>query len=228
VLKIGRATESIEVALGAALAGLPGRVRGTVRSEAPWSRLGVVSLETAGGNAWSGLILRGPTTSVAHDGSYELAEPVGERTVVVFDLSTGAILGVADPGTVTAGGERRVDLVVDATAVEVAVGGPGFCADRSYTLEVRPRQSPLPPGVGGLHLERMDVDRPGRYCGMGCRLAIGERRVQLLLPHGAHVLRLLPTSDENRTQEQFAQLATAAVDVGTNPLAVALELPAAK
>jgi hypothetical protein len=224
--KIANDTRKISISLADALAELPARLHGTVRSTVPWSRLGVISLETAASYI-SGWLLRGPVAPVQHDGTFQLSEFAGNRTVAVFDLMTGAILGSVEAATVEAGTERHLDVTIEATAIDVAIGGPGWLAGRCYTLEVRPEQVALPPGVGGLRFDLLQRERPG-YCGIGCRLLPGERTARLFLPHGVHQLCLLPTEDESAGPSRVVQTGSVKVNVAEKPLEIALELPAMK
>lgn len=201
---------------------LPGRVHGRITGNVPPQRLGVVSIAEArpGQASYGYLRYDGPTTAVARDGSYELLEPPARRTLVVFDLWTGAMLLRRPYEGVAPGEERSVDLEVQAAAVDVELGGAGFSASMPYLLEIRPKGPAWPRGVGALH------DYSELPCGMGCRPAPGQRQLRLFLADGRYELRLRRQQDERR--EGAACLGAQLTIEAGQPQQLTLSIPAGK
>jgi hypothetical protein len=205
----------------AVAAGMPGRLHGTISGPVPPSRLGVVSIPRAeqNGAAFGFLVYEGPTSCVRVDGTYELVESPGKRTVIVFDLLTGVMLA-RDDADVPAGRQRQLDFALAVANVSVALGGPGWRADVGHVVEVRPQGKAWPIGVG--HISNYTE----HFCQMGCAPPPGTRSVQLWLPAGKFELRLYEQAQLAVSGPRSQQASeTVTVEAGGS-LSVDLALPA--
>jgi hypothetical protein len=205
-------------------AAMPGMLAGKITGPVPAGRLGVVSVPTPADTSFgfTQLFFDGPATAARPDGSFELIEPPGERTVVVLDLLSGAILARTAATRVTACTERRLDFELDAARIDVVLGGPGWSADESYVLEVRPRPSAWPRGLG-----RISESIEPSYCGMGFQPPPGTRQFRLWLPAAEFELRAYHASQAR--MEQRKQVGVAAITTEAREQRdVTIELPKAK
>jgi hypothetical protein len=181
-----------------AAAAMPGRLSGRITGTVPADRLGVVSIPSRDDSAerFTYLVYRGPVTLAQPDGSYELREPPGKRTVVVIDLLTGVILARAPETEVAARQTRRLDFQLDAARLDLSIGGDGWRPGLGFELEVRPAIAAWREQLGGILTY---TDFP---CGLGCDLAPGTQKVRLWLPPAQFVLLLREWWPRNLTKDR--------------------------
>ena len=201
--------------------GVPGAVRGKITGNVPPQRLGVVSVSfpLASDPRHTRLRYDGAATPVSRDGTYRMLEPPGTRTLVVFDLWTGAMLQHTAYLDVEPGSARTVDLTVQAAVVDVELGGPGRRDDVGYCLELRPEGGAWPKGIGGID------DMEANYSGMACRPAPGQHTARLYLPYGRFELRLYPQGQELQERRPGPSASAHIVTTVGASLPVTLRLP---
>jgi hypothetical protein len=150
-----------------------GAVEGYVRNGAGQP---VPGAHVTGGSRWAGALGNAPAeTRTDAEGHYRL-EGLAAGSVTLSARREGALVGTGQRGEVTEGGTARVDFTLEETGIVEGVVRVAGRALPSEPLSVSASQRGQP--LYYMDPNRADVDAAGRF--------------RLVLPPGAHELRVLP------------------------------------
>lgn len=156
------------------------RLRGTVRSEVPATRLAVMSLPESRTDAmnWGCVHYFGPITPIGGDGSFDLRVPSGRRALLVVDLWSGVVLHRGEVLALEPGEARRADLEVKALPLDVKC--TDLPAGTAPWLDLVVPEESWPSGLGNM----VEIGSRRDSIGLGVSLVAVPQPFRLWLPPG--------------------------------------------